>query len=829
MKVKAVVSSFVLSTLLASPVASSAQESAEQTAINQAVYREANRIQLRQKLNDAAAAEARHEVPLAAKIYGDAWDLVQKIGIENVQAEAQQVREGVFRTRMALAQAAQSRGDYNEADRQVKTVLNVNPGNPDAMAFKRKNDELLAESLGSKPDPETQAVIKDAATDHILVSTLLQDGKVLYEAGKLDQSEVKFRQALRKEPNNQAAWYYISLIQEAKFAQAQSFHQAANRQQLAQVEDAWSTPIRRDLLPVPNPYAKTNLVFTGSGRQAIYVKLDRIRLDTVKYVNLPLSEVVANLNDEAKKRDPEKRGLNFIINANVDPGAGAAGGATTVDPATGLPVAAAAPAESIDPGELQIKIDPALTDVRLEDVLRAIVMVSPRPLKYSVEDYAIVFSLKAHETPPLYTRTFKVDPNTFYQGLESVSAFVFGETDSSSGGGGGGGGGGRSSSSSSGQSVLGAIVSRVLPSPGGVSGGRSGGGGSSQSGGGLKFLTHTNSTSTVNLAAREFFEAVGVDLAPPKAVFFNDRKGELFVRASLADLDLIDSAIQVLNTLPPQVNVKARFIEVSQIDNKGLGFDWYLGNTLMNNKTIGAQGGTAPSMNGTPSPANPLGTFPGNVLGGTAIAPSSTDQLVTGGLRNPQNALFTLTGILTDPQFRVVIKAIEQRTGADELSSPEVTIISGRQAQMKATDVQTIIVDYDFSQAIGNVGGGTTTSDRNVKQDFVEVDPQEVLAKVATLPITEWSYKAEAGTRHIGPMAQDFRAAFNLGATDKQIAVVDANGIALTAIKALNEKNTKLEAQVKQTSAQLQAKDAELAAMKQRLEKLEAALSKLAK
>ena len=52
--------------------------------------------------------------------------------------------------------------------------------------------------------------------------------------------------------------------------------------------------------------------------------------------------------------------------------------------------------------------------------------VADRPIKYSIEDYAIVFSLKAREATPLYVRTFKVDPNTFYQGLQNVGAFSFG-------------------------------------------------------------------------------------------------------------------------------------------------------------------------------------------------------------------------------------------------------------------------------------------------------------------------------------------------------------------------------------------------------------------
>ena len=163
------------------------------------------------------------------------------------------------------------------------------------------------------------------------------------------------------------------------------------------------------------------------------------------------------------------------------------------------------------------------------------------------------------------------------------------------------------------------------------------GGGGGMGGGGINFLTRTNNMEQVSRSGhRTYFESLGVDLDPVrnpgKALFFNDRQGMLVVRATLQDLDIIEVAIQVLNIVPPQVNIKAKFVEVSQDDNKALGFDWYLGNVLMNNGAIGGQGGTAPSFNGAPTAANPLGTFPGvpanPVTGaaGTTIAPASTDR-----------------------------------------------------------------------------------------------------------------------------------------------------------------------------------------------------------
>ena len=89
-------------------------------------------------------------------------------------------------------------------------------------------------------------------------------------------------------------------------------------------------------------------------------------------------------------------------------------------------------------------------------------------------------------------------------------------------------------------------------------------------------------------------------------------------------------------------------------------------------------------------------------------------------------------------------------------------------------------------------GALTENSDVNAKQDIVPVDRQDVLAKIARLPIAEWSYKDTPGQRHVGPMAQDFHAAFGLGRNERGISTLDSSGVALAGIQALAEENNRL-------------------------------------
>lgn len=97
-----------------------------------------------------------------------------------------------------------------------------------------------------------------------------------------------------------------------------------------------------------------------------------------------------------------------------------------------------------------------------------------------------------------------------------------------------------------------------------------------------------------------------------------------------------------------------------------------------------------------------------------------------------------------------------------------------------------------------NAGGGSwsSVSDVAAKRDIESIDPAVVLDLVGELPISTWRYEdEESSIRHMGPMAQDFRAAFGLGHSDRLITTIDAEGVALAAIQALRAENRQLRAE----------------------------------
>jgi len=124
-------------------------------------------------------------------------------------------------------------------------------------------------------------------------------------------------------------------------------------------------------------------------------------------------------------------------------------------------------------------------------------------------------------------------------------------------------------------------------------------------------------------------------------------------------------------------------------------------------------------------------------------------------------------------------------------------------------------------------GGGAwqSISDRNLKANLRSVNPREVLAKVVAMPVTTWNYiTQEERIRHMGPMAQDFFAAFGLGESDKRITTIDIDGVALAAIQGLHELLRERDAELAALRNESARQRGQLEELNERLERVEAAL-----
>lgn len=127
---------------------------------------------------------------------------------------------------------------------------------------------------------------------------------------------------------------------------------------------------------------------------------------------------------------------------------------------------------------------------------------------------------------------------------------------------------------------------------------------------------------------------------------------------------------------------------------------------------------------------------------------------------------------------------------------------------------------------INNDGSWRSTCDRNKKENFRPINGEQILNKIKDMPITEWNYKGnDPSVKYIGPVAQDFYAAFGLGGTDSLgISTLCMDGVNIAAIQALEKRTADLNTTqntLSKTVDELQQANEKIAKMEERLAKLE--------
>jgi len=263
------------------------------------------------------------------------------------------------------------------------------------------------------------------------------------------------------------------------------------------------------------------------------------------------------------------------------------------------------------------------------------------------------------------------------------------------------------------------------------------------------------------------------------------------------------------------------------LDDSGLlllrgGIRWSLGGALVDN-----QGGSIELGNSTASGATPFIDFHYGVgvdQDANVRLINDADQQLTiarAGSATPMARLnaagLTVSGAieLGDSTASAATPYLDFHYGIGTAQDFNVRIANDGNGQLTIGRAGSAIAMAQFSPAGLTVNGAVVlTSDRNRKENFQPVDAGEVLAKVAALSLTRWNYKEDSRSTHIGPMAQDFHAAFGVGPDDKHIATVDADGVALAAIQGLNKK----------LEEKLQQQETEIATLKQAVRELQSLL-----
>lgn len=243
-------------------------------------------------------------------------------------------------------------------------------------------------------------------------------------------------------------------------------------------------------------------------------------------------------------------------------------------------------------------------------------------------------------------------------------------------------------------------------------------------GGGSNVAAGSQPSIAARSGAREFLENSGVTFAEGASANYIASTSRLIVKNTQANLDLVDTLVDNSLTTPAsQVEIESKFLEVTQNNLKELGFDWLVGQFALPGGTgvyggggttrgggqIGqnsfpfvAPGGTGIPVGATSNTQGPVTS--GNRSGTTAISVNAVDGLLFGSPLGPAPAVLALAGIFTNPQFQVVLRALNQSKGVDLVSAPKVTTKSGQRATIEIIREFRYPSEYDLPQITASAG-----------------------------------------------------------------------------------------------------------------------------
>ena len=569
------------------------------------------------------------------------------------------------------------------------------------------------------------------------VKELLADADSSYQSGRYDLAMKRYDQVLCLDPYNTAARRGQEKTNNTRYQYGEEAYNETRSRQMWQVEGAWQQPVRK--YGMTGPSAAIGAQRELGGTALVSKKLNSIIIPHIEFRDATIREAIDVLREQAAENDtgPEgQKGVNIVLRLvplgaiappSVQPPAlpsgtgtpipGAEGGAASapaggaaagapgappaVAPGNARPGGVPAVAPAAGPGGARITV--TLDNIPLGEALRYI--ANQAALKVKLEPYAISVIPLSEQSNDLVTKRYHVPPE-FFGGPLDVGYYL---TQNLSGG---------QQSQQTGNAlsvppVSGKIVekeqyvaatSSEYTSASQTQGTLAGTTGAQQAvvrqnpgGTGTSTTRQTllNDRQLVGRAdARTMLETMGVAFPPGANATFWPHSGMLIVHNTQDNLDFVDALVDQANvSQPKQVSIESKFIEINQNNLKELGFDWLLGPFSLNGKVFGS-GGTAGNQaplagqifpfndaNGNPIGQNPVTN--GNRSGNFAISANALDALLMPGLGQAAGVapgIFGLAGVFTNPQFQVVIHALNQKKGIDLLSAPSVTTKSGQRA-----------------------------------------------------------------------------------------------------------------------------------------------------
>jgi general secretion pathway protein D len=205
-------------------------------------------------------------------------------------------------------------------------------------------------------------------------------------------------------------------------------------------------------------------------------------------------------------------------------------------------------------------------------------------------------------------------------------------------------------------------------------------------------------TMTAGGDVKALFAEAGVPFPPGSSIVYNERTSMLIVRNTPENLETFERVLAAFNVVPSQVEIEAKFVDVSQNDLDELGFNWTVGAMQFGHYNSSA-GRREFQLDGVQSQLRDAAS--------ANLKANALESLLSGGSSTLLNQIGSISGILTEPSVQVIITALSQKSSTDLLSAPKVTTISGQQAQIRVVQEFIYPSRYREPQVVASGGGST--------------------------------------------------------------------------------------------------------------------------
>lgn len=649
-----------------------AQRSISATAESEIARRQNAAVGSDDSINRGNAAMIRQDYEQASKEYRSAVDALN-------EAPATSDRRSVavkkfFDSTMKLAEQRIVEGRYLDAEATAKIILRpeYDPGYKPALTMLKHLED---------PSYYNQTITPKFIDKVAQVKQLFGEAQGYFDSARYDLAFKRYEQILALDPTNIAARKGEERVDNARIRYEDPVSYDENRaRSLWEVSKGWERPVRRFGLDADQHKGVTKMR-DDSGTVAISRKLSSITIPNIEFRATTIRDAVEFLRQESRRLDtsevnPDDRGVNIFL--KLPPaGASASRPAPSADaaipgvdaPAAGAP---AAPTGAVASAETRITL--TLSRIPLLEALRYV--ASQAGLKVKVEPYAVSIVPLTELTDALITAEFRVPPT--FIGTTST--------------------GGSS----------GTLNEAAVSATGG--------------GGGARDVTGAGTNIIARQEAKAFLEASGVTFPPGASATYLPATSKLVVRNTQENIDLIENLVQSTETIIRQVEIEAKFVEINQTNVKELSFDVGIGQqNVGDSQKVFVGGGTGQAStsntgfsfpNGSAVGGNPITA--GTRSGSFAISANAIDALLFGaGAPAAAPGIFSVAGVFTDPQFQVVVRALNQSKGVDLLSAPRVTTKSGQKATIEI--IREFLYPTQFQppqipQQFGNTGSNFNVS-----------------------------------------------------------------------------------------------------------------------